>query len=184
MYSVGDKVVHPMHGAGTIEEIKEIEIVGKKRQYYVLKFAIGNMVTNVPIENSEEIGIRPVIEKQEAKKALQYFRDAELEDDANWNKRQRDNLIKIKSGDIYQVILVLKELMYREKIKGLSTSERKTLTSAKQIVVSELVLSEVAADLVLIFRNLFFHCKCLVDIIINEITMTVSNYTVCLSFAE
>ena len=127
MYSVGDKVVHPMHGAGTIEEIKEIEIVGKKRQYYVLKFAIGNMVTNVPIENSEEIGIRPVIEKQEAKKALQYFRDAE-----------------IKSGDIYQVILVLKELMYREKIKGLSTSERKTLTSAKQIVVSELVLSEVA----------------------------------------
>ena len=132
MYSVGDKVVHPMHGAGTIEEIKEIEIVGKKRQYYVLKFAIGNMVTNV------------VIEKQEAKKALQYFRDAELEDDANWNKRQRDNLIKIKSGDIYQVILVLKELMYREKIKGLSTSERKTLTSAKQIVVSELVLSEVA----------------------------------------
>ena len=124
MYSVGDKVVHPMHGAGTIEEIKEIEIVGKKRQYYV------------PIENSEEIGIRPVIEKQEAKKALQYFRDAELEDDANWNKRQRDNLIKIKSGDIYQVILVLKELMYREKIKGLSTSERKTLTSAKQIVVS------------------------------------------------
>ena len=127
-----------------IEEIKEIEIVGKKRQYYVLKFAIGNMVTNVPIENSEEIGIRPVIEKQEAKKALQYFRDAELEDDANWNKRQRDNLIKIKSGDIYQVILVLKELMYREKIKGLSTSERKTLTSAKQIVVSELVLSEVA----------------------------------------
>mgnify|MGYP002562566667 CR=1 FL=1 len=128
----------------TLEEIKEIEIVGKKRQYYVLKFAIGNMVTNVPIENSEEIGIRPVIEKQEAKKALQYFRDAELEDDANWNKRQRDNLIKIKSGDIYQVLLVLKELMYREKIKGLSTSERKTLTSAKQIVVSELVLSEVA----------------------------------------
>ena len=127
-----------------IEEIKEIEIVGKKRQYYVLKFAIGNMVTNVPIENSEEIGIRPVIEKQEAKKALQYFRDAELEDDANWNKRQRDNLIKIKSGEFYHVILVLKELMYREKIKGLSTSERKTLTSAKQIVVSELVLSEVA----------------------------------------
>ena len=144
MYSVGDKVVHLMHGAGTIEEIKEIGIVGKKRQYYVLKFDIGNMVTNVPIENSEEVGIRPVIEKQEAKKALQYFRDAELEDDANWNKRQRDNLIKIKSGDIYQVILVLKELMYREKIKGLSTSERKTLTSAKQIVVSELVLSEVA----------------------------------------
>ncbi|MCC8161291.1 MAG: CarD family transcriptional regulator [Oscillospiraceae bacterium] len=144
MYCVGDKVVHPLHGAGTIEEIKEMEIVGKKRQYYVVKFAIGSMVTNIPIESSDSIGIRPVIDKQEAKNVLQCFRDADVEDDANWNKRQRDNLIKIKSGDIYQVLAVLKELMYREKLKGLSTSERKTLCSAKQIVVSELVLSEVA----------------------------------------
>lgn len=144
MYCVGDKVVHPLHGAGTIEEIKEMEIVGKKRQYYVVKFAIGSMVTNIPIESSDTIGIRPVIDKQEAKKVLQCFRDADVEDDANWNKRQRDNLVKIKSGDIYKVLSVLKELMYREKLKGLSTSERKTLCSAKQIVVSELVLSEVA----------------------------------------
>lgn len=144
MYNVGDKVVHPMHGAGTIEEIKEIEVVGEKRQYYVLSFAIGNMVTNVPIDSCDSIGIRPVIDKQEAKNVLQYFRDVELEGDLNWNKRQRDNIVKIKSGDIYQVALVLKELMHREKIKGLSTSERKTLTSARQIVVSELVLSEVA----------------------------------------
>jgi CarD family transcriptional regulator len=144
MYGVGDRVVHPLHGAGTIEEIKEIEIVGKKRQYYVVRFAIGNMVTNIPIDSSDDIGIRPVIDKQEAKKVLQCFRDADVGDDSNWNKRQRDNLIKIKSGDIYQVVGVLKELMYRERIKGLSTSERKTLGSARQIVVSELVLSEVA----------------------------------------
>lgn len=144
MYCIGNKVVHPLHGAGTIEEIKELEIVGQKRQYYVVRFAIGNMVTNIPIDNSERIGIRPVIDKSEAKKVLQSFRDAQVEDDANWNKRQRDNLVKIKSGDIYQVLEVLKELMYREKLKGLSTSERKTLCSAKQIVVSELVLSEVA----------------------------------------
>lgn len=144
MYCVGDKVVHPLHGAGTVEEIKEMEIVGIKRQYYVVRFAIGNMVTNIPIESSDNIGIRPVIGKQEAKKVLQCFRDADVEDDANWNKRQRDNLVKIKSGDIYQVLAVLKELMYRERLKGLSTSERKTLCSAKQIVVSELVLSEVA----------------------------------------
>lgn len=144
MYSVGDKVVHPLHGAGIIEEIKEMEIVGVKRKYYVVRFAIGNMVTNIPIENSDSIGIRSVIDKNEAKKVLQCFRDAEIEDDANWNKRQRDNLVKIKSGDIYQVLAVLKELMYREKSKGLSTSERKTLCSARQIVVSELMLSEVA----------------------------------------
>ncbi len=144
MYDVGDRVVHPMHGAGTIVEIKEMEIVGKKRQYYVVRFAIGNMITNVPIDSVDSIGIRPVIDKQEAKKALQSFRDAEIEDDSNWNKRQRDNLIKVKSGDIYQVLGVVKELMYRDRTKGLSTSERKTLGSAKQIVVSELVLSEVA----------------------------------------
>ena len=144
MYCVGDKVVHPLHGAGIIEEIKEMEIVGVKRKYYVVRFAIGNMVTNIPIESSESIGIRSVIDKTEAKKVLQCFRDAEIEDDANWNKRQRDNLLKIKSGDIYQVLAVLKELMYREKSKGLSTSERKTLCSARQIVVSELLLSEVA----------------------------------------
>lgn len=144
MFNVGDKVVHPLHGAGTIEEIKEMEIVGKKRKYFVMRFAIGNMVTNIPVENCENIGIRSIIDKQEAKKVLQSFRDADVEDDANWNKRQRDNLVKVRSGDIYQVSAVLKELMYREKIKGLSTSERKTLCSAKQIVVSELVLSEVA----------------------------------------
>ncbi|MBQ3472171.1 MAG: CarD family transcriptional regulator, partial [Clostridia bacterium] len=66
MYCVGDKVVHPMHGAGTIEEIKEMEIVGVKRQYYVVRFAIGNMVTNVPIESADSIDIRPVIDKGEA----------------------------------------------------------------------------------------------------------------------
>lgn len=144
MYCVGDKVVHPMHGAGTIEEIKEMEIVGKKRQYYVVRFAIGNMVTNIPIDSVDSIGIRGIIDKHEAKKVLQCFRDAEIEDDSNWNKRQRDNLVKVKSGDIYQVLGVVKELMYRDRTKGLSTSERKTLGSAKQIVVSELVLSEVA----------------------------------------
>ncbi len=144
MYGSGDKVVHPMHGAGVIEGIKEIEVVGSKRKYYTVRFAMGNMVTNVPVENSENIGIRNVIDKQEAKKVLESFRSLPITDDSNWNKRQRENLVKIKSGDIYQVLGVLKDLMFREKTKGLSTSERKTLGSARQIVVSELLLSGVA----------------------------------------
>lgn len=144
MYAVGDKVVHPMHGAGVIEDIREIEIVGKKRKYYAVRFAMGSMVTNVPIENCKNIGIRDVIDKNEAKKVLEYFRKLPVTDDSNWNKRQRENMLRIKSGDIYQVLGVLKELMFREKTKGLSTSERKTLGSAKQIAISELVLSNVA----------------------------------------
>lgn len=144
MYDVGDKVVHPMHGAGIIEEIKEIEVVGTKRKYYTVRFAMGNMLTNIPVENSENIGIRAVIDISEAKNVLEAFAKLVITDDSNWNKRQRENLVKIKSGDIYQVLGVLKDLMFREKTKGLSTSERKMLGSARQIVVSELVLSRVA----------------------------------------
>ena len=144
MYEVGAKVVHPMHGAATVEEIKEIEVIGQKRKYYSLRFTLGNMTTNVPVENSDGIGIRGIIDKGTAQEALEYFRDAKITDDANWNKRQRDNMDKIKSGDIFKVIEVLKDLMYRDKIKGLSTSERKVLGNAKQIVVSELVLSRIA----------------------------------------
>lgn len=144
MYDIGDKVVHPMHGAGIIEGIKDIEIAGNTRQYYSVKFAVGNMVTNIPIESCGSIGIRNVVNRDEAKKILERFRGMPVTDDSNWNKRQRENMERIKSGDIYQVLSVLKELMYRERKSGLSTSERKTLCSARQIVLSELILSEVA----------------------------------------
>lgn len=144
MYCIGDKVVHPMHGAGVIENIAELTVTGKKRRYYVVRFVVGNMTTNIPVENSENIGIRDVIDKEEAKKVLEAFRNTPVTDDINWNKRQRENIKKIKSGDIYQVVGVLKELMYRDRVKGLSTSERKTLGNARQIVISELVLSSVA----------------------------------------
>lgn len=144
MYEIGAKVVHPMHGAATIESIKDIEIAGKKHKYYELRFVIGNMTTNVPVDNIDKIGIRRVIDKETAKKALEHFTLIEIEEEHNWNQRQRDNIDKIKSGDIFQVIEVLKNLMYRDKIKGLSTSERKVLGNAKQIVVSELLSSEIA----------------------------------------
>lgn len=146
MYNVGDKVVHPMHGAGTVEEIRQIEIAGKKRNYYSVKFAVGNMTTNVPIDNSDSIGLRDVIDKDEAKRVIESFIKTPINNDINWNKRQRENMNKIKSGDIYQVVSVLKDLMYRDRIKSLSTNERKTLGSARQIVLSELVLSAFASE--------------------------------------
>lgn len=144
MYEIGTKVVHPMHGAATVDNIKDIEIAGKKHKYYELKFIIGNMTTNVPVDNADKIGIRRVIDTKTAQKALKYFADVEVSEDHNWNQRQRENIDKIKSGDIFRVIEVLKNLMYRDKIKGLSTSERKILGNAKQIVVSELILSGAA----------------------------------------
>lgn len=146
MYCIGDKVVHPMHGAGIIKDMKRISIAGIERDYYVVCFAVGSMISDIPVEGCEKIGIRGVISKDEAKKVLDFFHNFKIGNDINWNKRQRENMAKLKSGDIYQVAGVLKELMCREKRKGLSTSERKTLCSARQIVLSELILSEVAGE--------------------------------------
>lgn len=146
MYSVGDKVAHPMHGAGIVQEIRRIDIAGKKQDYYAVKFAVGSMITNIPIDSSQKVGLRDILTKDGARNILETFVKLPISNDTNWNKRQRENLIKIKSGDIYQVLEVLKDLMYRDRIKGLSTNERKTLNNAKQIVVSELVLSDFATQ--------------------------------------
>ncbi len=144
MYSVGDKIVYPMHGAGVIESIEERIVLGKKQTYYIMRISAGDMTVMLPANSCEEIGVRDVITKEEAAKVLEQFRSAPVFEDNNWNKRHRNNMIKIKSGDIYQVCEVVKELMLRDRQKGLSTSERKMLSSAKQIVISELVMSNVA----------------------------------------
>lgn len=144
MYSVGDKIVYPMHGAGVIESIEERLVLGKKQKYYIMRISAGDMTVMIPADSCEEIGVRDIITKEEATKVLENFRRIPVVEDNNWNKRHRNNMIKIKSGDIYQVSEVVKELMLRDRQKGLSTSERKMLSSAKQIVVSELVMSNVA----------------------------------------
>lgn len=140
MFGVGDKVVYPIHGAGIIDAIEEKTVRGEKKKYFVMNVEYGKMTVLIPVDNCDEI-IRNVMDKAEAKKVIEYFKTEPLYDDSNWNRRQRDNLIKIKSGDIFKVLDVLKDLMYRDKTKGLSTSERKVLGNAKQIVVSELVMS-------------------------------------------
>lgn len=144
MYAIGDKIVYPMHGAGIVEAIEERVVLGKKQNYYIMRIPAGDMTVMIPEDSCDDIGVRFVISKEEASKVLESFRSIPVTEDNNWNKRHRDNMIKIKSGDIYQVLGVVKELMIRDKQKGLSTSERKMLTSAKQIVISELVLSNVA----------------------------------------
>ncbi len=144
MFCVGDKVVYPTHGAGVIEAIEEKRILGKKKLYYIMRTMTGNMTLMIPTDNGEQTGIRSLISRDEAKKVLEYFKNSPIEPDHSWNQRQRENMSKIKSGDIYQVLDVLKELMYRDRTKGLSTSERKLLNSASQIALSELVMSGVA----------------------------------------
>ncbi len=143
-YKIGDRILYPMHGAGTIEAIEEQEILGEKHSYYVVRLPAGDMKVMLPIKKLNEIGVRDIITPAEGEKVLKAIYDAFQTDDANWNKRYRDNMDLLRSGDIYKVLDVVKSLMLRDKIKGLSTGERKMLSNAKQILISELVLSGTA----------------------------------------
>ncbi|MGI6778600.1 MAG: CarD family transcriptional regulator [Acetivibrionales bacterium] len=142
MFNVGDKIVYPMHGAGVIESIEEKEILGQRQSYYIVKMPIGDMKVMIPIDNVDDIGIREVIGRSDVDKVLQILQDKNENMTNNWNKRYRENMIKIKSGNIYEVADVVRVLMLREKEKGLSTGERKMLNSARQILISELVLAK------------------------------------------
>ena len=145
MYNVGDKVVYPMHGAGVIDSIEEKDILGEKQSYYILKMP-GEVKVMVPILTAEEHGIRNIIDKAEAEKVINILEQDETEMEKNWNKRYRDNMDKMKSGNIYEIADVVRNLSFKQKEKGLSTGEKKMLHNAKQILVSELVLAEHATQ--------------------------------------
>jgi CarD family transcriptional regulator len=142
MFIVGDKIVYPMHGAGIIESIEEKEILGLKQSYYILRMPIGDMKVMIPIKNIEGIGVREIIDRSEADRVLAVLREHESGSNVNWSKRYRENMAKIKSGNIFEVADVVRALMLRERERGLSTGEKKMLSSAKQILVSELVLAK------------------------------------------
>ena len=140
MYKIGDKVVYPMHGAGEIVGLEEKEIFGTVKNYYVLKMPIGGMKVSLPVDSVEKIGVRDIISDKEADQLLDDFSNHQCDETTNWNKRYRENMEKIKSGSVTSVAYVVKALMIRDKDKGLSTGERKMLSSAKQILLSELIL--------------------------------------------
>ena len=142
MYEIGDRIVYPMYGAGVIEAIEDREILGLERSYYVLKIPIDDMKVMIPISNIENVGIRDVVSNSVAEKVLLVFKEeVEEKKESNWNKRYRDNMEKLKTGDIFNVADVVHTLMIRERDKGLSTGEKKMLSNAKQILISELVLA-------------------------------------------
>ncbi len=142
MFHVGDKIVHPMHGAGVVDGIVTKKVNGVVRDYYILKLPVGGMVVMIPTENCAEIGVRPIMDPEEANKVIAALPGIEVDCDPNWNRRYRENMLRLKSGDLFEVARVMKTLMLRDEEKGLSTGERKMLHSAKQILISEIVLSE------------------------------------------
>ena len=145
MFQAGDKIVHPMHGAGVIDSIVQKKVNGALREYYVLKLPLNGMLVMIPTEHCQEIGVRPVMAGAEADRVLAALPEIEADMDPNWNRRYRENMLRIKSGDLLEVAKVVKGLSRRDEEKGLSTGERKLLHSAKQILISEIVLSKGAS---------------------------------------
>ena len=142
MFQIGDKVVHPMHGAGIVESIVQKEVNGVTREYYILKLPVRSMVVMVPTEHSGEIGVRPVVGSAEADRILASISQRPVEAVSSWNRRYRMNMERMKSGNLFEVARVVKSLTLRENDRGLSTGERKMLHAAKQILISELVMSK------------------------------------------
>ena len=142
MFHIGDRIAHPMHGAGIIDSIVTRKVDGEDKEYYALKLPTADMLVMIPVSASENIGVRPIIGATEAERIISAISDIEVNMTQNWNRRYRENMVKIKSGDLMEVAEVIKGLMLRETDRGLSNGERKMLHSAKQILISEIVLSK------------------------------------------
>ena len=140
-FDVGDKVVYPHHGAATIEKRETKVAFGEEREYLVLKLAYGDLTLMVPSDNTDEVGLREVINDEEVEEVFAVLRKKEARMPTNWSRRFKNHVEKLKSGDIYQVAEVVRNLSLREKDKGLSAGEKRMLAKARQILVSELTFA-------------------------------------------
>ena len=144
MFSPGDKIVYPMHGAGIICGIEEKKILGEKKKYYIFKLPCSEINVMIPVDSETAVGIRPIADRAVISDVIELLSAESSQMDSNWNRRYRENMEKLKSGDIMKVAEVVRNLMRTDRKKGLSSGERKLLANARQILVSEMML---AADI-------------------------------------
>lgn len=140
MFSIGDKIVYPMHGAGVVEKIEIKNILGEDRKYYILNIPYGDMKVMVPVDNSSQVGIRNIVSSNEMDKVMDVLKDESTEMSNNWNRRYRENMEKLKTGNIVSVAEVVRNLVRNDHKKKLSTGEKKMLSNARQILISEVIL--------------------------------------------
>jgi len=140
MFEVGDKIVYPNHGAGTIVAKETKKILGEEKEYFIMELPIGEMRVMIPVDKAEEIGLRDIIDEEEAEDVFHLLKGEKSKMSQNWNRRYRANMEKLKTGDIFEVGEVVRNLTIRDEEKGLSTGEKKMLSNARQILISELVL--------------------------------------------
>ena len=138
MFEPGDKVVYPHHGAAVIEKKEKRVAFGEKREYLILKMAHGDMTLSVPVDMAEEVGMRWPIAKSDVEDLFEVLRKRDVREPANWSRRFKNHQEKLKSGDVYQVAEVVRNLALRETTKGLSAGEKTLYTKAHNVLVSEL----------------------------------------------
>ena len=141
VFDIGDKVVYPHHGAAVVERRETKEAFGKKQEYLVLRLAYGDLTLMVPADNTDGVGLREVINDEEVEEVFAVLRKKEARMPTNWSRRYKNHSEKLRSGDIYQVAEVVRNLSIRDKDKGLSAGEKRMLSRARQILVSELTFA-------------------------------------------
>ena len=141
LFVKGDKIVYPMYGAGVIEELEQREIDGDSQIFYVMHIPVGNLKIMIAAGNAENLGIRHIYDKDEIIRLIKSVTHIPVDMPDNWNQRYKSNMEKIKSGQLNEVALVYRNLLLRERERGLSSAEKKMMTTAKQIIISELILS-------------------------------------------
>ena len=142
MYKVGDKVVYPHHGAGTVIKKDKRKVLGEEREYLTIQILHNDMTVNVPAENAERVGLRKVIDEDAVVKVVKYLTSGGTEMPKNWNRRFKHNRDKMKTGDIYELAEVVRNLALRDGEKGLSTGEKQMFVKAKKILASELMYAK------------------------------------------
>ncbi|MBQ9890492.1 MAG: CarD family transcriptional regulator [Firmicutes bacterium] len=140
MFSIGDKVVYPMHGAGMVESIEEKQILGETRSYYIVRIKHGNMQVMVPVKGAEAVGLRSIVGSPDLDAVYKELRAESTPMDENWNRRNRENMDKLKTGDLCRVAEVIRNLTRVDRVKKLSTGEKKLLNNARQILSSEMMM--------------------------------------------
>ncbi len=139
MFRIGEMVCYPMHGVGSVEAIEEHTVLGETSQYYLLRFIMGRMTAMVPVSAADQVGLRALAEPSVCERViLSLTEESTIAESENWNQRYRENLDKLRIGQIGDVADVVKCLMKRDQQKGLSAGERKMFLTARQVLVAEL----------------------------------------------
>ena len=140
-FAPGDKVVYPLHGVGCVERLEKRDVLGNEQMYYIIRIACDDMTVMIPVERSEELGLRAIVGKKDVELALDILVkkcNAGMDDD--WKARFNMNKEKIRTGSIFEVSEVVRNLFQRSKDKELSSSEKKLYESAYQLLVDEISL--------------------------------------------